>query len=323
MLALLLLAKMKSPVFKKVLGVGRVLAYGTAVSLVLGGLAARSAVAGMREDGLKLGHRLEGLGDLVGTTQEVRLNNQPIFFSSNNVAGDPAAVLDRFDAYCDSNKSMEGITWEDVLDGKVNPKHEQLNLTKVREQGSGEGFVLCFVKGENTANNWFEAAQSFREGGAGDMSKFGDLRYVHVSPATNKPGTSFVKLVWTSGSFSLAAMNPAGEGQDTPGSDSADIPRPDNAQRILTAVAATTPYTARIYTTNDPADVVAAEYDQKMEARDWLGIKPAKEDRMSRWYEHEGKQAMVSIETAKDGKTTVVVSEMGADEAPPTMKVFQ
>ena len=70
----------KSPYLKKVLGVTRVLGYAMAVTVGVTAFTTGKAAAGVGEEGLKIGRDLEKVADVLGPTQAVTLNDQPIYF---------------------------------------------------------------------------------------------------------------------------------------------------------------------------------------------------------------------------------------------------
>lgn len=310
----------KSPHLRRALGVTRVVAYGLVVSAGLGAFAARSAVADVSEGSLRVGRELDKLGDLLGKTNEITLNGEKIFFSQATTTDNVGTVLDRFQGHCDEDPGMSGATWQDVATTKLAPASApKKKLGVMRTDGESDGVVLCFRRTEGAAGakTFVTALTEFNY--TKDLAAIGDLRYVHASKAPN--GQTSMQIVWTHGSFKMGNLFPPTDGTDTPGSDSAVLPRPDHSQRILTATAEHTPYVVRMYVTNDGADTALASYDAKMEASGWAIIAPPLTDRpdlKGHWYEHQGAQAMVSASRNNEGQTVMVVGDMGAklDKAP-------
>ncbi|CAN5342465.1 hypothetical protein BH09MYX1_BH09MYX1_06050 [soil metagenome] len=313
----------QSPHLKKVLGVTRVLGYGLAVTAVITGVAARNAVADVGNEGLRIGHDLDKLGDLLGDTQQLTLNQQNIFFSQAVSHDGTAAVLDKFETNCNQDSAISGADWQDIADAKLAPTkvdHGFLHIGTVRKEepdGKG-GMVLCFKRPPGaTQKSFTDAMQEFHD--TGDFAALGFLRYVHVSTSD---GETKVQTIWTNGSFNVNKLLPPADGGDTVGSDSPTMPRPNNGQRILTATATGTPYAVRMYVTGQAQAAVLDSYDQEMTNRGWAIIEPPSADKLDgHWYERDGAQAMVSLGTNDAGKTVVTLGDLGETDKGPKGKV--
>ena len=315
----------KSPHLRRVLGVTRLIAYGAVVSAGLGAFAARSAVADVSEGSLRVGRELDKLGDLLGNTNEITLNGEKIFFSQASTSDNVDTVLDRFQAHCDEDPGMAGVDWQDLAHTKLDPAHApKTKLGVMRTEAQSDGVVLCFRRNEGAAGSKTFATALTEFSSTKDLASIGDLRYVHASKAPT--GQTSMQIVWTHGSFKMGNLFPRTDGSDTPGSDSAVLPRPDHSQRILTATAEHTPYVVRMYVTNDSADAALASYDAKMETSGWAIIDPPLTDRpdlKGHWYEHQGSQAMVSASRNNEGQTVMVVGDLGAKlEKAPSVEVL-
>lgn len=305
----------KSPYLRRVLGVTRVIAYGTVVAAGLGAFAARSAVADVSEGSLRVGRELDKLSDLLGKTNELTLNGEKVYFSQASTTEDVGTVLNRFQGHCDEDPGMAGIDWQDLAKTKLSPTQKpEKNLGVMRNEGANDGVVLCFRRSEGAAGSktFLNALAAFSK--SNDLADIGNLRYVHASRAPN--GQTSMQIVWTNGSFKMGNLFPPTDGKDAPGSDSAVLPRPDHSQRILTATAAHTPYVARIYATADDGDKALAAYDGKMESAGWAIITPPVGDQPStkgHWYERQGAQSMISVSRNNEGQTVMVVGDLGAE----------
>jgi len=313
-----------SPYLKKVLGVTRVLAYGLVVTGGITALAARSAMADVGTEGLRIGHDLEKLGDLLGDTQKVTLNQQDIFFSQAASHDSAGVVLSRFEANCNEDPAISGVDWNDIADSKVSPAKPRnlLNIGTIRKEepdGAG-GMVLCFRRpdGQNQ-KSLTDAMQEFRE--TGDFAALGYLRYVHVSAFG---GETKVQTIWTNGSFNINHLMPPDNGSDTPGSDSPTMPRPAFGQRILTATAVGTPYAVRMYTTSQTQAAVLEFYDREMSNRGWATIEAPTQGKLDgHWYERDGAQAMVSLGLNEAGRVVVTLGDLGTVEKSAKEAVHQ
>lgn len=304
----------KSPHLRRVLGITRVVAYGVVVAAGLGAFAARSAVADVSEGSLRVGRELDKLSDLLGKTNELTLNGEKVYFSQASTTDNVGTVLDRFQGHCDEDPGMAGLDWQDLATSKLAPSNaKQKHLGVMRNEADADGVVLCFRRPEGTAGTKTFVTALTEFNSTKDLASIGDLRYVHASKAPN--GQTSVQVIWTHGSFKIGNLFPPTDGKDTPGSDSAVLPRPDHSQRILTATAEHTPYVARIYVTADDGDKALAAYDAKMVASEWAIVNPPLTDRpdlKGHWYEHQGAQAMVSVSRNNEGQTVMVVGDLGA-----------
>src|SRR5437763_166525 len=101
---------------KRVMGTLRVLAYGTVVSLGLGALTVRSAVADVNNDSLALGRKLAGLQDLVQGQQQFRLNGESVFFATGKTDDGVSKVLDRFETHCNTGHAFDPLEWKGLGD---------------------------------------------------------------------------------------------------------------------------------------------------------------------------------------------------------------
>ncbi|HEY1954805.1 MAG TPA: hypothetical protein VGH28_04320 [Polyangiaceae bacterium] len=299
---------------------GRVIAYGAVVSLGFGALTVRSAVADVKDDGLKLGRNLADMKDMIGTASAIRINGQKISVGSGTMDAPVKTVLDRFEAHCqrDSAASLGTMAWGNLKAVQAKPLPTMpglstLGVLRRDDETKHDGVVLCFARGERKTS-FLDGAKAFAA--SSNLNDFGDLRFVHAQQNAN--GTTSIQTIWTDGEFDTSKLMNDGP-TDAPGSDSATLPRPNHSVRRFTAEALGAPYTARIYETTDAPDVVLKSFDWQMEQRGWLKIDDPNRDQdheLGRWYAREGLQAMISIRS-DDGTTQVLVGEMGAVEKAP------
>lgn len=106
---------------------------------------------------------------------------------------------------------------------------------------------------------------------------------------------------------SLAAEGPL----DAPGSDSALVPRPAGARRLLSAEVARTSYGVRVYASPRPVAEVLAGYDASMNQ---LGFTLLADQRNEgeRGYLRGGFVVIVTVERGRDGGSVASVAELGA-----------
>lgn len=306
---------------KKAMGVVRVLAYTTTVSLVFGAVTFGKAWASVGEESLKAGRELAGLGDLVKGATELRLNGQPIYLSTNTSTDPVDRVLDRFEAHCNADPAFTEMEWKELGNlqghaGEVKKKTGMNSLGVIRKDDKkhDDGVVLCFQRDDKSRTSFIHAVRTFGE--TGDLYDLGKMRYAHVSQG--KDGKTMIEVVWTDGHFSVRdIMGP--DDKDAIGTDSAEMPRPDNSVRRFTAEAVGSPYTARVYETSDSPDAALASYDAKMDKKGWLILdSPYNLDGTAKghYYTYLGSQSMVAVREV-GSKTQVIVGELGASEKAP------
>ncbi len=305
---------------KRLLGTARVLAYGTVVSLGLGALTVKSAVANVSDESLQLGRKLAGLQDLVHGAQEFRLNGESVFFASSKVDDTVPTVLDRFEKHCTGSRAFDPLTWKALAGENAKEADEKLEERGVSKFGvlrkedpnEHDGVVMCFTKDNGGPGNFLMGLQKFAQ--SGDLHDLGDVRYVH---AVRNGARTFVQTMWTDGSFNVRKIMGT-PGVDSPGTDFVSLPRPMHATRMITAEALNTPYAARIYDSTDAPDAVLQNYADKMFAQGWSAVTSpdVSAERMGfdgRYFikPETAEQAVVSVTKDKEtGHTQVVVASV-------------
>lgn len=313
---------------KRALGTLRVLAYGTVVSLGLGALTVRSAVADVNKDSLALGRKLAELQDLIQDQQQFRLNGESIFFSTGKTQESVATVLDRFEKHCNRSTAFDPLEWKELgaqKEAEINKKIEdsgmnRLGVLRTQDPRAHDGAVMCFTKDKTTA--FLTGLENFTT--SGDLHDLGDMRYVHAVQKAD--GRTYVQLMWTDGSFNIRRVM-GEEGKDSVGSDFVNVPRPLHATRKLTAEAVGTPYSARIYESPDAPDTVLDTYIDAMHERGWVGVTSPdvsmeKNGLNGRYFlkPETAEQTVISV-SKQDGKTMVVLAELGGVPKTDKLKV--
>ena len=292
------------------------------VSVGIGALAFHNAYADAKDQSLQVGRQLADMADLMQNVTAVRINNQPIYLSTATTDEPVSTVLDRFQAHCNRSPAFGEMKWRDLanLKGREMIPAEKKDISNIgvmrrEDPASGDGVVMCFTRdGKAGSVPFMDAMRDFAK--TGDLAQVGGLNYVHVEKA--KSGHTIVQTVWTEGSFNLRDVAQTTD-HDSPGSDPAMLPRPENSVRQFTAEAIGAPYAARIYHSTDAPDVALKAYDKAMDARGWLVIDSPIRDQdaqLGRWYAHEGLQAMVSVKPDGSG-SQVLVGQIGTAEKPP------
>ncbi len=208
---------------KRLLGTARVLVYGTVVTAGLGALTVRNAVADTETRSLELGRKLAGLQDLLHGAQEFRLNGQSVYFSATESDDSVSKVLDRFENHCNSSHAFEALKWKSLGDVKGQDMEKagvsRFGVVRKEDETAHDGVVMCFTK-DNGPKDFLTALDAFRV--SGDLHDLGDVRYVH---AVRRDSNTYIQVMWTEGSFNIRNIMGT-PGEDSVGSDFANIPRP-------------------------------------------------------------------------------------------------
>ncbi|HNS99460.1 MAG TPA: hypothetical protein PLJ27_13995 [Polyangiaceae bacterium] len=289
-------------------GVIRVLAYCFVVSVVLGGLSIRSAWGNFKDSALIVGRQFASFGDLEGRIHRVRLNGEPVLVTSAVTTASMDDVLGRFEALCRQDAGGLDKIFE-TLPANLKEEFETADgaagVGIVRNQAGPEGMVACLS--QQPLEGWQSLPSRIEKFlSTGDLTHIGDLRYVYTK---QMDGRTHVITVWTEGSFNLFNVAPM-DGQEAPGSDSPNAPRPEEAVRLLSATVEGAPYAVRIYDSAKPQQEVLAMYDSQMPSRGWSPIPHATDDvAHGRAYTREGVDLLIFAFEQKD-RSYVSVVEM-------------
>ncbi len=290
-------------------GVVRVLAYCMVVSLVLGGLSIRSAWGSFKDSAMVMGRQLASFGDLEGRIHRVRLNGEPIYVTSAVTKAPVGEVLGRFETLCRQNAGGLDKMFEE-LPANLKGEFEEIDGTAgigiIRNEAGPEGMVACLA--QEPLDGWDNLPSRIEQFmGSGDLTHVGDLRYVYAKETGE--GRTHVITVWTDGPFNLFNVAPM-DGQEAPGSDSPNAPRPEDAVRLLSATVEGAPYAVRIYDSGKPQKEVLAMYDTEMPSRGWQPVPYVQEDvPHGRAYTREGVDMLVFAFEEKE-RSFVSVVEM-------------
>src|SRR5262249_13634233 len=113
--------------------------------------------------------------------------------------------------------------------------------------------------------------------------------------------------------FKLDALFP--RDRDAPGADPHEIPRPPEAQRLLSVDVANTPFGAYVYRSLAKPSAILAYYDATMDAKGWTILDPSAttgSNGANHGYMKDGAMFTISSGRADDGATIVSIGEMAA-----------
>lgn len=180
---------------------------------------------------LSAGAQMMHLGEQARAPRTIRLNGAQIRLRVEQVPDlTLEQALDHFHARC---RARNGRFYEQLTEEALRKMSDE-ELTAfdgvLRAEGDGAGAVACFDVGDTAATPSSLLARAQRFVDTGDLSSFGELRYVRIEQT--RTGV-FAVMMWTDGPMDVKQLFPA-EG-DAPGMDFTDLPRPPNSRRILSA----------------------------------------------------------------------------------------
>lgn len=294
---------------QKIRGLGRAAAVVLVAGLGVGMFATHTAKADIGKATIKFGREIAPLA--TDGANEVRLNGQSFFLREGMTDATVKTVLDDYEGRCEQDKGALGEFWSQVpkasmaVGGRKLPKTMQSGILRTQEH-TGEGVVMCLIRGERTSKDMGEAFKNFAE--SQDLGDLGKLRYVYARQTT---GGTRVVTAWTDDSFSFAKI--ANADGTAPGSDSR-LPRPDGARRLMTAEVVGSPYGVRIYETAMAPEDVGVFYDKwAASTGDWRSIAPEHPEGTMRAYFNGGTQVIVTARrTPGTGTTAMSIMEVGA-----------
>ena len=272
-------------------GVVRVLFFVATIALVLGLWTARASVSHASEASMALGRELSALTGAAGETNRIVLNGERISVGRASSSEDVEAALDAFVA-----RSCAA---------SANGSHAELGIFR-RMASKDEGLVFCLPR--LSAGPGVAATALARFAQRGDLADLGGVSYAYARREAD--GTTSLLVAWSDGPFRPGLVAWDGEG-DAPGSDSAQLPRPNGSRRLLTAHIDGAPYALRVYEVDDAAValVTLEAYGAEMTARGWTRI----DDATSALVFMKGDvYAFVSMSRAP-GKAVLTLGELAAD----------
>jgi hypothetical protein len=214
-------------------------------------------------------------------------------------------VLDRFGASCAANASSMSDAWKAVPEKNRADARDAIAAVATTKQINGnEGTVACIARGKNSRESFMDAAREFAK--TRDFGAIGQLRYVYAKRGSD--GKTFVLTAWTDDSFSMRALTP-NVGEDAAGTDSALLPRPKNAQRILSAAIDKAPFAVRAYKSSDAPESVLGFYDASLSKSGWSCVAPEGLAHAVRSCTKEGVEASIVARADDSGVTIVSLSE--------------
>ncbi len=287
----------------------RVITYAGAVSAFGLGFAVHSAKAAAGEEQLALGRDLVPLADLLKEEHTVLVNGQRAHVATATSNDSLDTVLDRFEKSCEENASPLSDAWQSVpTTNRFDARKAVATASMIRERHANEGTVACLARGAHSGPTFAASVQGFAK--TGDLGELGQMRYVYAKRGAD--GTTFVLTAWTDDTFSVKSLMPKA-GEDAPGSDSSNAPRPPKSSRLLSTTIEKTPFVTRAYTSSDTPASALAFYDDTMTKSGWTCVSPSGMEEAARACHRAGVDIAIGA-LAKDGATLVSITEARSAE---------
>jgi hypothetical protein len=277
----------------------------------------------LKRGGLEL---LKQLGpELVGHPEVAVINGQRMSLGSKTTPLGVAEVMRRFERHCEEQSG--GLAAElgrlpEKLAGAVVPESlrdpSRWLTRKGLSQDETAGQLACIARKRDAGGmrGFVDSVLALVE--TGDLGKVGDARYI-VARRDEAAGYTHVLAMWTEGSFNIPAMFP--ETGDAPGSDSAHLPRPPAARRVLSAEITGHPFAMRMYDTDKPHDQVLSYYRELQKGQGWSSHVLPRPDRDLQveldlnqhvlTFSKDAAALIVIAHTTPQDKTGVTLIEMG------------
>lgn len=296
----------------------RLSAYLFVVCSALAALGARSVLADVEEAALLSGKEMARFSNLAGPAEVIQLNGARLHHASVYRKESVREVLDAFEQHCRENPGLLAGALELVpasAKAKLDPKIPAPDRAAIlRDENDSAGMVACLVGGKpGSLEELKEKLVAFKQ--TKDISSFGKLRYVYAEKAGDE---THVLTLWADAGLNVGAMFP-GHG-DAAGSDSANVPRPPDARRVLSASAEGMPFGVRTYASTRNVENLRGFYREQMRTRGFEYIPEADHEGTAAYMRENGNQVFVSI-GAQGRETYVTLTESHSDAAPSTATI--
>jgi hypothetical protein len=229
------------------------------------------------------------------------LNGAQLHFVSASSPLSVSETLDRLEDVCQRRGGLVGA--QRALSMSRRPiAHASASWLRgaFREESEREGFVACLDTGGALGPG--ELAKRIHAfASTGNLADLGELRYVLARRAGD---TTTALVLWTEGEFPLLRMFP--DHGDAPGVDPLGIPRPGQADRVLSATERDAPYSLTLYRVPSGQTAALADYLDGL--------------RRGGWSVTLGRQPNAAV--ARHGDRTVFISAEATSPQKSTLSVF-
>jgi hypothetical protein len=200
-----------------------------------------------------LGERLLGFGAELPRWDSFRVASAPRRLSLNGAelqlvsASTPLSAteaLNRLERVCQARGGLLGAEHLSSLLRAPSAQAATLLQPLVRQESASRGTLACLDTGGALGVNELASRLSgFVQ--SGDLKDIGGLRYALAERVGDRTSVLFI---WSDGPLPLLRMFP--KVGDAPGFDAPGVPRPENSQRLLSAVELGAPYSFAAYRTS-------------------------------------------------------------------------
>jgi hypothetical protein len=242
---------------------------------------------------LGLGSRVMAFpGALPTEARTVRINGVEVHLRTEVVDAPLSRVLRHYRGICGSPSSRSG-------------GYGPLIASLATRSGSTDrdGYVACLETEVSDLETLVERLVSFSR--TWDLADVGPLRYAYASRSTERPeDQTFLLTMWAEASIRIRDFLPVGQ-NDAKGTDLADVPRPPNAQRILSATEASAPSGVYVYLVEAAAPAeLTRMYRRALLAWEWDIVERNPEEAMSL-------NGVRILSANKEGRTLSVLTHAG------------
>lgn len=245
----------------------RVTALGVVLLAIAGAFSYQRARGQIGESLLGAGAQMMLMADAErqDAPRRMLINGQRIHFSTGVAPYSVGALLDRFQASCESIDAGLMERMQEALAMAPDPDRERIAASRspvIRDENGGNGYVACLDLGRENVE-LTELLERFRRfERTRDLHDVGDLRYVYAQPMGDGSRSHFVAL-WTEGSLRLGEIFPE-DRVDARGEDPDDVPRPPGAIRTLSAFEEGDPQRATFYQTEELDEASLASFYRRV-----------------------------------------------------------
>ena len=259
--------------FKATLGVARVLVFALTVYAGLSVWAVYRANADVENMLLGMGEELMAFPGETEEARQLKVNGAAISLRTQVVSQPVDQVLAHYKATCAKQNAGFAPEKEIALLNAPNAAaqeavDEAFDLT-MHGRTDQAGFVTCLDLAEQAVGYKAFVARALKAVETGDLSDIGQMRYAYAKRSVDDDNKTFLLTMWTEQGINLYDMFPQG-GQDVPGYDAPDVPRPEGTQRIWSAWEEGQPYAANIYNSHKlPVEALESFYHAELPAAGW------------------------------------------------------
>lgn len=221
----------------------------------------RAAMAHTEEALFSFGRNLASLEALTDRPHRVRINGQLMNVQHTTVPEPLDEVIERVREHCDV-----GGPFLDPLFPGFEALASPTDTAMMTRQKANEAIAACFVRPSGMPSTIAERLERFSS--SLDVSTFGLFRYVFAREIA--PGKTSVLTMWLSEPFRVDALIGSG-GEDAPGSDPLDAPRPADSTRLLTIQIEDSPYATYIYRSREDPGPLAGDFERRAHRMGWKG----------------------------------------------------